>query len=178
MTQCTIIAAVAKNGVIGAVNRIPWKVRSDMLRFKELTTYRPLVVGHETYKSLPNILPKRAIVIYSRRERPRVIHIGVNRIFATNDLDEIIPFIRQEMPQVDTSEFMIGGGAGIYAEFEHKADRMYLTEIDCEPEGDTFFPKYDMSKWTCTRELPIEKQDRDEYASTFRIYERSLIQSL
>lgn len=174
MTTYSIIAAVSKNGVIGKDDGIPWRMPSDMLRFKELTTYKPLVVGHGTYKTLPKILPKRAIVIYSRRERSRVVPVGLDRIFATNNLEEIIPHITKELPLISCEEFMIGGGAGVYTEFEDIANRMYITEVQAEVEGDTFFPNFDMSRWKLVQELQIERQAKDEYDSIFRTYERSL----
>lgn len=174
----SIIAAVSSNGVIGKQSGLPWKMGSDLRRFKELTMGKILVVGHPTAATLPT-LPKRAVVIYSRKEEGAKVYVTGNatKVFVTNNIPEVVPLVKSVLPWIDDSEIMIGGGAGIFKEFEPQANRMYLTEVLGNVEGDTYFPDIDMSKWNEVQYLEIDKQEKDDFASVFRVYERFLIQS-
>ncbi len=169
----SIIAAVSRNGVIGKGKRLPWNMPSDLQRFKEMTGNRIVVLGPKTYLSLPGRLAKRAVVVYSRREKPRIVTMHGSDFYLTDSLDEIVPIIEGNLPDIDPNEIFIGGGEGIFHEFMPKCDRMYITEIDCEiKQGDTFFPAIG-SEWKIVQEMAFDPQAGDDYSSTFRVYERS-----
>ena len=172
LPSLSIIAAVSKNGVIGADGKIPWKMPSDLRRFKEMTGGHAVVFGTKTYISLPLKLENRAVIVYSRREKPRMLIVRETPAFFTDNLEEILPIVREAKPDISLDEIFIGGGEGIYEAFMSRAERMYITEIDCEVIGDTHFPKFG-NEWTITQELHFDPQPGDQYASTFRVYERS-----
>lgn len=173
MMNLSIIAAVSKNGVIGKDKKLPWRMSSDLQRFREITTGSVNVFGTKTYVSIPNKLNRRATVVFSRREKPRILTMPANhKVFLTDNLAEILPVIAETMPEISFDEIFIGGGAGIYKAFMPLAKRLYITEVDCEIEdGDTFFPPIDNDRWEITQELRFEQQAGDDYASTFRIYD-------
>lgn len=175
MLNLSIVAAVSKNGVIGRGKKLPWRMPSDLQRFKEITAGHVIVMGTKALISIPGKLNKRAVVTISRREKPRMITMpGDMKVFISDNLEEILPVIAEVMPDISQDEIFIVGGQGIYEAFLPRVQRMYLTEIDCEiNDGDTFFPvgKIDQDAWKVTQELRFEPQDGDEFASTFRVYE-------
>ena len=130
-----VIAAVARNGVIGRDNAIPWRLPEDMERFRELTTGNAVVMGRRTWESLPDRfrpLPGRRNVVVTRNEGWSAE--GAERAAS---LEEALAVLGDE-PRA----FVIGG-AELYAEALPRADELYLTELDEEAEGDTFFPGFD-----------------------------------
>ena len=143
MMEIVLIAAVAENGVIGAGNSIPWRLKSDMLRLKALTIGRPIVMGRKTYESLPRRpLPRRTNIVITRDAAycaPRAV--------VTNSFDNACAIARGDALRRNTWEIAIIGGAEIYAAFMAAADRLEITEVHIRPEGDTHFPPIDPALW-------------------------------
>lgn len=142
--RVTLVAAVARNGVIGRAGGIPWRIPEDMARFRTLTTGHPVVLGRKTWESLPDRfrpLPGRRNVVVTRN--PAWAADGAER---AGSLDEALRLL-------DGSErvFVIGGAA-LYAAALPLADELELTEVDLEVEGDAYFPEW----------------DRDSFAEVFR----------
>jgi len=135
--RITIIAAVARNGVIGKGNKMPWHLPEDLKRFKALTMGRPMIMGRKTWESLPGgRLPGRPHIVVThnpdyRAEGAMVVGSLVDALAAAGDTDEV---------------FVIGG-AELYAQALPIADRLHLTEIGADFDGDTHFPNYDRSAW-------------------------------
>ena len=132
----SLIAAMGKNRVIGADNSIPWKLPQDMKRFKELTTGKPVVMGRKTFEAIGRMLPNRTNIIITRDRNYKaegcvVVHSTEEALKAAHK----------------NQEFMIIGGAEIYKQFLPIANRMYLTFIDKNFEGDAYFPEYDKNEW-------------------------------
>ena len=158
----TIVAAVARNGVIGVGGGLPWHLPEDLRRFKELTIGHVLVMGRRTYESIGRPLPGRTTVVVTRRPD----------WFAGADADEVIrarhvPGALQLGSEIDDEVFVVGGGQ-VYEEALPLADRLELTFVDAEPEGDTFFPEVDWSQW---REVAREEGDGVAYVTYERDWE-------
>lgn len=133
----SIIAAISENNVIGKNNDLIWHISEDLKRFKKLTSGHPIIMGRKTYESLPfKPLPKRKNIILSRKEDLK--YKGASVI---NSIDKIL----QECN--DEDEIFICGGAEIYKLFLPVANKMYLTKVYHNFEGDTFFPDIDFSEW-------------------------------
>ncbi len=139
------------NQLIGADNRIPWRLPDDMRYFREITMGKPVLMGRKTYESIPE------------RFRPLV---GRTNIVLTNQANYIAPgcltthFIQSALDVAgDVEELMVIGGAKIYEQFLPIADRLYLTLVDGELEGDVYFPGLDMDEW---REMSREDHDIDD----------------
>ena len=163
-----IIAARARNGTIGIDNRIPWKLPEDMKFFRDTTRGKPVIMGRKTWESLPasfRPLPGRHNVVLSRAETPPDVPQGVD---VARTLTEAVA-LTSTRPGVE-SVFVIGG-ENVYAEALSFADRVLLTEIDADYEGDAFFPQLDASEWRETARKPGQDSDAPAYA--FVTYERN-----
>lgn len=154
--RLSLIVAMAKNRVIGSDNRIPWHLPNELKLFKSLTMGHHIVMGRKTYESIDRLLPGRTTVIVTRQKQYEVpgavvAHSITEALAACKDDDEV---------------FVIGG-ADLFRETLPIADRLYLTTVNAEPEGDTFMPKFDAGKW---REMRSEMFDKDEkHAYAFRL---------
>ncbi|MBE6157196.1 MAG: dihydrofolate reductase [Firmicutes bacterium] len=147
----SIIASVGKNREIGKDNKLIWRFKEDMNFFKEQTMNKPIVMGYNTFKSLPKILPGRRHIVLTSR------NIENSNIEIYNNLDNLINFIKDYKEEV-----MIIGGATLYNKFIEYASKLYMTEIEaiCK-DADTFFPKIDDS-WK-KQELSSQEENNIKY---------------
>jgi dihydrofolate reductase len=136
MTCLSLIVAVAHNRVIGANNTLPWHLPEDLKRFRALTMGHHIIMGRKTYESLNRLLPGRTTVIVTRN-----LDYMVEGALVANSLQAAIILCGND-PEV----FLIGG-AELYAEGLKLADKLYITEIQAEFEGDAFFPEFDLTQW-------------------------------
>ncbi len=162
-----IVAAVARNGVIGANNGLPWRLSSDMKRFKALTMGKPLVMGRKTYLSLPRALPGRETIVVSRD--PAFAPSGVS---IAHELQAALDLAAQRAGAMGAEEIIVGGGAEIYAQTIARASRLYITEVALDAVGDTRFPPIDLSQWREVGRRKGERGPRDEADFAFVDYER------
>lgn len=132
----SLIAAMAENRVIGRNNGLPWRLSADLQHFKALTMGKPMVMGRKTWESLPGVLPGREHIVVTgdrryRAEGCRVVH----------SIDEALEAV------AGVPEVMIVGGALFYRAMLPLAQRMYLTLVHAQVEGDAWFPPYDERQW-------------------------------
>ena len=140
MPEIAVIAAVARNGVIGAGPEIPWRVKGDQRRFKELTQGHVLIMGRKTYESIGRPLPGRTTFVITRDRQWRAEGV---RTFDT--VDAALAAAAEVDPDGPT---WIGGGGEIYRLAMDRCDRLEITEVDLEPEGDATFPPIDPERWS------------------------------
>ena len=139
----SIIVAYDKNLAIGKDNTLVWRQSEDLKRFKRLTSGKTVVMGRKTYESIGKPLPNRRNIVLSRQ------NINIEGVEIIDSFDSL---------NKDEDIFIIGGGE-IYKNFIIFADRLYVTEIDCEIEADTWFPKIDLNIWEIES---VEKHTSDE----------------
>ncbi|MBI4101095.1 dihydrofolate reductase [Candidatus Microgenomates bacterium] len=158
-----IIVAHDKNLVIGNEGRIPWqgKLPADMQRFRALTIGHTVVMGRVTYDSIGKPLPERRNVVVTRQPNLRIE--GVDMV---NSLDQALEVLQDE------EQIFIAGGARIYELAMPVANRLYVTEIEAEFEGDTFFIAINQDQWKLTREEHCPADERNQYNYAFKQYER------
>lgn len=156
----TLIAALARNGVIGHNNQIPWKIPGELAYFKRMTMGHPIVMGRKTWESIGRPLPGRRNIVVSRDTCYAAPGAEV-----AGSLDEALQLVR------DADAFVIGG-AQIYAAAMPRAHRMLLTEIDADLEGDTFFPRFDRDEWRETRREHHTPTAERLFGYSFVTYER------
>jgi dihydrofolate reductase len=148
-----LIAAVAENGVIGVDGEMPWHYPADLRHFKQTTTGHPVIMGRRTYESIVarigGPLPGRTNIVLSRREREYddAVHV-------VDSVSEALSAAR-EVVSVDDGVVYVIGGASVYDQFLPVADRLVITEIPTEPDGDTVFPAWDADRW---REIARERE--------------------
>ncbi|MBV6647169.1 MAG: dihydrofolate reductase [Cyclobacteriaceae bacterium] len=162
----SMIAAMSRNRVIGKDNDIPWHLPDDFRFFKETTEGHHVIMGRKNFESLPHKfrpLPNRTNVVITRQDHydapgTKVLHSLQDAIAFSNEAGEFEAFI-------------IGGGE-IYQQGLQLATRIYLTEIDCEFEGDTYFPEFDKKTWQETSRTHHPVDDRHKCTFDFVIYEK------
>lgn len=162
--RLSIIAAMARNRVIGIDNKLPWRLPADLAHFKALTLGHHIVMGRKTYESLPGIkpLPGRTSVIVTRDPEfaaPEcvVVHSIAAAIAACEG---------------DAEVFFIGG-ENVYRQALEVAGRLYLTEIRAEIAGDAWFPPLDPARWCETARTACHADEKNAYDFDFVVYDRS-----
>ncbi|MHC4218295.1 MAG: dihydrofolate reductase [Planctomycetota bacterium] len=161
--KIALVAAVADNRVIGRGNALPWRLPEDLKRFKRRTEGHTVIMGRRTWESIGGALPNRECVVVTRK---RDYHPPGARI--AGSLEEALHLARESGEE----EVFILGGAEIYTLALPDADRMYLTMVHADVDGDTHFPEYDPAEWTLIEEERHDADDRHAYAFTFRTLER------
>lgn len=153
--RIVIVAAVGRNGVIGLAGGLPWQIPDDLVRFKHLTMGQALVMGRATFESIGRPLPGRTNIVLTRRADWSFDGVDVVRSF-----DEAL-----ELASARGKDVFVAGGAEVYQEALPRADRLEITEVDAEPEGDTWFPEVDWTRWSET-----QRDTREGF--TFVTYDR------
>lgn len=144
-----LIVAFAKNQVIGNKGCIPWKIKGEQKRFKELTTGNVVVMGRRSYEEIGKPLPNRTTIVVSRTKKFE----GENCYTVSS--------LREALELAGDRDVYISGGARLYEEALPIVEKMYITEIDCEIDGDTYFPTFDKEQFT--KEIDAEIQGDIHY---------------
>ncbi|HZS37387.1 MAG TPA: dihydrofolate reductase [Polyangia bacterium] len=156
----SIIAAVAKNGVIGAGNQIPWRLPADLKRFKALTMGHSMIMGRKTFESIGRALPGRTTIVLTQHD-----WAAPEGVLVARSIGEALALARGD-------EVFIAGGAEIYRQTLPIAERAYLTLLDREFPGDTFFPETDWSAWRVVERERHEASETNALAFEFVTYEK------
>jgi len=164
LPRIAFVVAVARNGVIGAKGDLPWRISSDLKRFKQITMGKPVIMGRKTWESLPKrpLAGRLNIVITRDRayEAPgAVVAAGV---------EEALTAARE----ANAEETCVIGGSEIFRQFLPLADRLYLTEVDLAPEGDAVFPPLDFSQWAEMSREVHPRAENDDAGFVLRVLDR------
>ncbi len=162
--RISIIAILSANNIIGKGGGLPWHMPADLKHFKQLTMGHHLIMGRRTWESVGHLPGRTAVVITSRPDyRPEGVKIA-------HTLEEAISIARE----AGDEEPFIGGGGVVYEQAIHRADRMYLTRVHAEVEGDTYFPEFDdVSEWHLTDSEHFDADERHAYPYSFLTYDRA-----
>ena len=156
----SLIVAMTKNRVIGKDNQMPWHLPADLAWFRQNTTGKPVIMGRKTFESIGRPLPKRTNIVLSRQPFE---HDGV---IWKDSLESAVDFVR------DSKEIMLIGGGQLFNEYLSQADRLYLTEIQTELDGDTFFPSINWDEWHIEFEQYRPADAQNPYDCRFLILTR------
>jgi dihydrofolate reductase len=163
-----LVVAVADNDVIGQGGRLPWRLRSDMQRFRSITWGQPIIVGRKTYLSFTRQpLPGRTNIVVSRDP-----NFAVAGALVTSSLDAALEVARGDALRRKVDTIAVLGGADIYAQTIARADRMIVTRVHLQPDGDTKFPVIDPSVWEEVQRTKYDAGPDDEADYTVHVYER------
>ncbi len=159
----SIIVAMGKNQVIGKEGKIPWHIKSDMQHFKTITMGHTVIMGRKTAESIGKALPQRLNVIISRNKE-----LFIAGFKTVNSLEEAFEYADKD------SEVFIIGGAEIYSLALPYTQKIYVTEVGCEIDGDTFFPLIDPEEWEISGNPERHPKDiENEYDYSFSVIERT-----
>jgi dihydrofolate reductase len=167
--RLSLVVAMSRNRVIGKSNQLPWRMSDDLKRFKTLTMDHVVIMGRRTFESMNSKpLPGRTNIVITRRT-----DFHPNGIIIAHDLEEAVRQAELHDGQLHRKgEAFIIGGAEIFQQALSRADRIHLTLIDAQVEGDTFFPPIDASNWNLTFEELHKADDRNDHDCRFRVHER------
>ena len=157
----SFVAAMGKNKVIGKNNSLPWSMPADMKRFKELTMGKLIIMGRKTFESIGAPLPRRINIIITRDHE-----YEAEGCIVAHSADEALNAAKS------AEEAMVIGGSQIYKEFLPRANRMHLTIIDADFEGDAYFPEYRIEEWEETAYEEHERDAENKYNYAFITLER------
>ncbi len=159
--RVSLIVAVSENGVIGNRGQLPWRLSSDLRRFKQLTMGHAIIMGRKTYESIGRLLPGRDTVIVTRNRQYRVAGAAV-----VHSLQEAV-----RATSSDSEPFIIGG-AELYRQSIAIVDRIYRTRVLADVEGDAFFPSIDRDDWKLVEQITVPADDRNEFDHVFEVLDR------
>jgi dihydrofolate reductase len=165
--EIVFVVAIARNGVIGRDNAMPWRLKSDLRHFKAMTIGRPVVMGRKTHLSIGKPLPGRTNIVVTRDKS-----YGAPGIVVANDLDAALVTARADALRRGVSEIAVIGGGEIFAELMPRADRLEITIVEAEPEGDVLFPPWDRSVWQEVSRRVGDSDPADTAPVTFVTYRR------
>ncbi|MHA6297681.1 dihydrofolate reductase [Devosia sp. CAU 1758] len=167
MSEIALIAAVARNNVIGADQAMPWHIPSDFAWFKQTTMGKPMVMGRKQFETFSKPLAGRPHIVVSRQHDYRP-----EGVLVRHSLQEALAAARRLAEASNQNEIMVIGGGDIYAQAMPLADRLYISHVDLAPEGDVHFPPVDPAEWRVVAEPEVPRSERDDADYTIRVYER------
>jgi len=156
----SLIAAMDKNRLIGRENGLPWHLPADFNHFKQVTMGKPIVMGRKTFESIGKPLPGRKNIVISRTG------FNAEGVITVDSIDKAFAEVANE------NEIMVIGGASFYEQMIGRADRMYLTHVDAECDGDSWFPEIDMADWEIEDEKSYSADEKNNYSFKIITYQR------
>ncbi|AOF91805.1 dihydrofolate reductase [Sinorhizobium sp. RAC02] len=165
--KIVLVVAVAKNGVIGRDGDLPWRLPSDLKRFKQLTLGKPVLMGRKTWASIGRPLPGRPNIVITRDAT--FLAPGADVV---PSLEEGLAAARREAEKLGVDEICVIGGGQIYAQVFDGADVLHVTHVEADVDGDTRFPEIDPAIFEKAVEEPIPQGEKDSHAMRFVTWRR------
>lgn len=162
----SLIAALGENRVIGVDNSMPWHLPGDFKYFKATTLGKPIIMGRKTWDSLGRPLPRRLNLVVSRQTG---LALEGAEVFPS--LDAAVERAEAWALERGVDELMLIGGAQLYAQGLKQADRLYLTRVALSPEGDAWFPEFNLNQWELVSNVE-NAAEGDKPAYNFEVWER------
>jgi len=158
----SLIVAVSANGVIGRGDVLPWHLSDDLKRFKQLTLGKPIVMGRKTFESIGRALPGRQNIVLTRQSE-----------FAADECDVVSSIDAAIAASGDAGEIVVIGGSEIYKLFLPLAERIYMTRVHIDVDGEVRFPELDDELWQESERENHDADDLNEYEFTTSVLERT-----
>jgi dihydrofolate reductase len=164
--RIVFVVAVARNGVIGRSGGLPWRIASDLKRFKQITMGKPVIMGRKTWESLPRrpLAGRLNIVITRHRD-----YAAPGAVVVASGAEALA-----EARRTPADEICVIGGSEIFQLFFPMAERLYLTEVDLKPEGDAVFPPIDFTQWLETSREIHRRAEGDDAGFVLRVLDRKI----
>lgn len=165
--RIALIWAMASNGVIGRDNKLPWYLPNDLKYFKQVTTGKPVIMGRKTYDSIGKPLPNRTNIVITRDAG-----FAIEGVKVVHSLDEAIELAEAECLVNGLDEVIVMGGAQIYEQALPRADRLYVTLVHAEVEGDAVFPEVDFAAYKEQVREDFKAEGPNPYDYSFVVYDK------
>ena len=159
----SLVVAASQNDIIGRDNQLPWHLPNDLKFFKQITMGKPIIMGRLTWDSIGRPLPGRTNIVITRDTSLQIEGVKV-----VNSKEQAIAEAEKE----GVDEMMVIGGEGIYRLFMEDVDRIYLTRVHAEIEGDAHFPAFDEKDWRLISAEDHKACDKNPYDYSFLVFER------
>lgn len=163
----TLVAGVSENGIIGRDGWMPWKLSSDLKRFKADTMGKPIIMGRKTWEGIGRPLPGRLNIVVTRDKTYSAEGAAVVR-----SLDEALAVARADAERSGAEEICVVGGGQIYGQAMPLAGRLRLTRVLAHLEGDTAFPRIDPAAWRLAHSEEVPMGEKDSHPTRYEVYER------
>lgn len=172
-TPVALIAAVARNGVIGRDNQLPWRLPGELKYFKAMTLGKPVVMGRKTFESLGKPLPGRTNIVITRDPEFAAAEIAVaDNLFVVASIDAALTQADVIAQRDQAEAIMVIGGAEIYRQTLPLATWLYLTEVQADVDGDAYFPAIDFAQWQLCRREAVPAASAEAFAYDLCVYRR------
>jgi len=160
--KTAFVVAMDEKGLIGRDNDLPWRLSADLQYFRRITMGKPILMGRKTHESIGRPLPGRQNIVMSsmadyQADGCDVVH-SINAALAV---------------AADAGEIMVIGGSSLFEQMFDIADRLYLTRVHAELEGDTWFPAWDKTQWQLISQESHPADEKNDYAYSFEVYQRT-----
>ncbi len=165
--RLVMVVAVARNGVIGSDNDLPWRISDDLKWFKSVTVDKPVLMGRKTYDSIGKALPRRDNIVVTRSP-----DFAAESVFIARSLEGAVKLAHSLADKRGAEEVSVIGGAEIFSQLLPRTHRIYLTRVDADVEGDVLFPVLDSAEWKETKAGEAPKNEKNEHACEFFILDR------
>jgi dihydrofolate reductase len=165
--EISLVVAVTRNHVIGRDGGLPWRLSTDLKRFKALTIGKPVVMGRVCYDSIGKPLPGRPNIVITRNR-----DFVPDGLIVVHSLEEGLERAAAEAMKLGVDEIAVIGGGVVYREVMDRATILHVTHIDAEIDGDTFFPKIDPAIWEAGPAESVPAGEKDDYPTRFVTYRR------
>ena len=161
------LVAISNNNVIGVDNNLPWNLKSDLAHFKEYTLHKSIIMGRKTYESIGRPLPNRTNVVISRTLK------DIPGAYVFSDLESAIEFVENKNKEdnIDNEIVIIGGGY-LFRETIESFNKLVVTRVDCEIDGDIFYPDIDLSSWELVSSNAFNKDDENDFDYKIEEYKK------
>jgi len=163
----SLIVAVSENGVIGRDGGLPWRLSSDLKTFRRLTMGKPIIMGRRTFESIGKALDGRDNIVVTRD-----FNFAVEGVSTCETVTDALTLVRVLATTRGAEEVMVIGGVRVFEAALPVADRIYLTRVHADVEGDRYFAPLDDAVWAEAGKEALPQGPRDDFASTLYIYER------
>lgn len=165
--EIQIVVAVAENGVIGREGGMPWRLSTDLKRFKAITMGRPVIMGRKTFRSIGKALPGRTNIIITRDDT-----FSADGVQVANTVESALSLGQTIARREGSDAVCVIGGGEIYRQALEFADRVFLTHVDVAPDGDTRFPALDPAEWHKEHEENVPAGPKDSAPTRYAVYRR------
>lgn len=161
------VVAVARGGVMGQDNKLPWRLKSDLKHFKAATLGKPMIMGRKTFLSIGKALPGRETIVVTRDATFKVAGVHV-----AHNLERAFALAEELAARMNADEIIVAGGAEIFRQAMPLADRLIVTEIDLDVAGDTVFPRIEEKEWYQISRMSHVKSEGDDAPFKVAVWER------